>query len=70
MKLAVELFEILLIYMGVDLGGADVHVPEHRLDEPEIGPPLQQMGGKGVAQVHSIPPFIKQCPACSGVFRY
>jgi hypothetical protein len=70
MILAAELPEIHLIHVGIDLSSTDVHVPEHRLDEPEIGPPLQQMGGKGVAQVHSIPPFIKQCPACSGVFRY
>ncbi len=41
MELAVELFEILLIDMGVDLGGADVRMTEHRLDEPEVGPPLQ-----------------------------
>ena len=50
MKLAVEFFEILLIYVGVDLGGADVHVPQHRLDEPEVGPALQQMSRKGMAQ--------------------
>ena len=50
MKLAVELFEILLIDMGVDLGGADVHMPEHRLDESEVRPPLQEMRRKRVAQ--------------------
>ena len=50
MVFAVELFEIFLIDVGIDLGGADVRVPEHRLNEPEIRPPLQQMRGKGVAQ--------------------
>ena len=42
MVFAVELFEILLIDMGVDLGRADVGVAEHRLDEPEVNPPLQE----------------------------
>ncbi len=41
MELAVELLEVFLIDVGVDLGGADVRVPEHRLDEPEVRPPLQ-----------------------------
>ena len=40
MELAVELFEILLIHMGVDLGRADVGVAKHCLDEPEVCPPF------------------------------
>jgi len=62
MILPVELLEILLIDVGIDLGGADVHVPEHRLDEPEVSPPLQQMGRTEAAQTHYIPLFIKQFP--------
>jgi hypothetical protein len=50
MILAVELFEVFLVHVGVDLGSADVRVSEHRLYEPEISSPFQQMRGKGVAQ--------------------
>ncbi|MCJ7663393.1 MAG: hypothetical protein MUO24_04055 [Desulfobacterales bacterium] len=37
MKLAMEFFKILLIHRGVDLGRADYHVLDHRLDKAEIG---------------------------------
>ena len=50
MELAVELLEVFLVDVRIDLRGADVRVPEHRLDEPEVRPPLQQMRRKGVAQ--------------------
>ena len=36
MELLVEFFEVLLIHMRIDLRRADVHMPEHRLDKPEI----------------------------------
>ena len=36
--------------MGVYLGSTYVFVPEHTLDDAEVGPPLEQMGGKGVAE--------------------
>ena len=37
--------------MGVDLRRADVGVAEHGLDRAQIGPPLDQVGGKRVAQL-------------------
>jgi len=57
MILPVELFEVLLIRMRVNLGSAYVHMAEHRLDEPEVSPPLQQMGRTEAAQTHYIPPL-------------
>ena len=42
MVFAVELFEILLVDMGLDLGRADYRVAEHRLDEPEVGTSPQE----------------------------
>ena len=37
-----KLFEVFLIRRGVALGGADVRVAEHRLDEPEVGTSPQE----------------------------
>ncbi len=36
--------------MCVDLSRADVAVAEHFLDGAQVGPVLQKMGGKGVAE--------------------
>ena len=36
--------------MGVDLGGSDIAVPQHRLDRAQVGPIHQQVGSKRVAQ--------------------
>ena len=47
-KLAVKLSKVFLVYMGIELGGADIDVSQHCLDEPEVSPPFQKMGGKGV----------------------
>lgn len=38
------------IYMGVDFGRADIFVPQHALDNAEVGTILEQMGGKGMAE--------------------
>ena len=37
-------------HMGVDLGGADVGMAEHRLHRTQIRTMAQQMGRKGMAQ--------------------
>lgn len=36
--------------MRINLSGGDLAVPEHELDRPKIGSPLQKMGGKRVAE--------------------
>ena len=36
--------------MGIDLRGADIGVPKKVLDDPEIGPVLQQMGGEAMSE--------------------
>jgi len=36
--------------VGVDLGGDDGAVAEHLLYGPEVGAPLEQVGGEGVAE--------------------
>ncbi len=36
--------------MGIDLSRGDIHVAEHHLDRTKVGPPFQQMTGKGVAK--------------------
>lgn len=38
------------VEMEIDLGGGDGFMAEHLLDGTQIGSPLEQMGGKGVAQ--------------------
>jgi len=42
---AVEFPKVFLIHVGVDLGGADVHVPQHGLDEPQVAPPRSNKWG-------------------------
>lgn len=36
--------------MGVDLGGGDIAMPQHRLDRAQVGSIHQQIGGERVAQ--------------------
>ena len=38
-------------HVGVDLGGGDVGVAEHRLDAPEVGPSFEQVRREGVTQL-------------------
>jgi hypothetical protein len=36
--------------VGVDLGGANIGMPQHRLDAAQIGAALKQMRGKRMSQ--------------------
>src|SRR5690349_16681812 len=47
---AVHLPQIFPVHVSVDLGGGDVHVTEHLLHRPEVGAPLQQVGGERMPQ--------------------
>ena len=38
------------VEVGVYLGGRDTFVPQHLLDGPQVGPSLEQVGGKGMTQ--------------------
>ena len=38
------------LYMGVDLGGRNIGVAEHRLDRAQIGAAVEQVAGEGMAQ--------------------
>ena len=50
MKLLVYRSEILSVYVGVNLSGGEIGVPEHLLNRAKVGTTLQQMGGKAVTQ--------------------
>ena len=50
MKLAVDLFQPLLIHVSVNLGRRDVGVPEHFLNHPKISAIVQQMGREAVPE--------------------
>ena len=43
-------FKARRVQMGVDLGGGQIGMAQQQLDDPEVGPPGEQMGGHGVAQ--------------------
>ena len=45
-----HLDQVLAVDVGVDLSGGDIHVTQHRLNGSKVGPVLQQVGCKGVAQ--------------------
>ncbi len=49
-KPVVQATQPLLVDVGVDLGGRDVRVAEHRLHRAKIGAMRQQVGGEAVAQ--------------------
>jgi hypothetical protein len=46
----VALFEPFGRHMGVNLGGAQAGVTEHLLNRPKVGPAVEQVGGRRVAQ--------------------
>ena len=50
MKSLMQILETTAVNMGIDLGCGNIGVAEHHLHRPEIGPMLQKMGGKRVAQ--------------------
>ena len=50
MELFMDGFQTALFHMGVDLGGRNIGVPQHFLDDPQIGPVSQKMGGKRMSQ--------------------
>jgi hypothetical protein len=50
MKTVVQALQTLLVDMGVDLGGRDVGMAEHRLHGAQVGAVLQQVGGEAVPQ--------------------
>ena len=43
--------EAVLVDVGVDLGGGDVGVAEHFLDDPEVGAVVEEVGGEAVAEL-------------------
>lgn len=43
--------EAVLVDVGVDLGGGDVGVAEHFLDNAEVGAVIEEVGGKAVAEL-------------------
>src|SRR5204863_10113383 len=50
MGLVVDTAQALAADVGVDLRGSQVGVAEQLLHGPEVGAPVEQMGGEGVAQ--------------------
>ncbi len=48
MKLLMHTFQTVLGDMGIDLSSANACVDQEFLDDPEIGPVLQQVGRKTV----------------------
>jgi len=45
-----DLFESVLVNVGVDLGGGDVGMAKHELDGAQVSAMAQEVGGKGVTQ--------------------
>ena len=43
--------EAVLVDVGVDLGGGDVGVAEHFLDDAEVGAVIEEVGGEAVAEL-------------------
>ena len=50
LKLVVYFLEMRVGHVGVDLGGGDIAMPQHRLDRTQIGTIHQQVGSERVAQ--------------------
>jgi hypothetical protein len=65
MKLPVDGFQALLIDVSVNLRGRNVGVAEHFLNDPEIGPIAEQMGGEAVPEQMRINIFLQ-----AGVSRF
>ena len=43
--------EAVLVDVGVDLGGGDIGVAEHFLDDAEVGAVVEEVGGEAVAEL-------------------
>ena len=50
LKLVVHFLEMRVGHVGVDLGGGDIAMPQHRLNRAQVGTIHQQVGSKRVAQ--------------------
>ena len=50
MKTSVLFPQSLFFHGRINLGRGDIGMAQHFLDRPQIGPALEQMSGKGVAQ--------------------
>ena len=48
MVLAMDPFELGLVYMGVNLCGGDVRVAKKLLDDAQVGPSGEEVGSKAV----------------------
>src|SRR5262245_46768476 len=56
-----DLFEAGGVHVSVDLGGRDIGVAKESLHRPQVGPPLEKVGGKGVAQGMGREMFLGPC---------
>jgi len=45
----VDGFKAMLIDMRIDLGGGDIGMAEQFLNDPQVGPVAEKVGGKAVA---------------------
>ena len=43
--------EAILVDVGVELGGGDVGVAEHFLDDAEVGAVVEEVGGEAMAEL-------------------
>lgn len=50
MGLLIDLLHLFYIQVGVDLGGGDPLMSQQFLNLPQVGAPVQQMGGEGMTQ--------------------
>ena len=50
LKFVVYFLEMRVGHVGVDLGGGDIAVPQHRLNRAQVGTIHQQVGSERVAQ--------------------
>ena len=51
MEFFVDGAEAVLVDVGVDLGGGDVGMAEHILDDSEVGAVVEEVGGEAVAEL-------------------
>jgi len=74
-KLLVEFFQSAAGDLGVDLGGGQIGMAQHRLDRSQVGAALQKVRGKGMSQHvrgnRAVDPgqphiFFQQLPAAHG----
>ena len=49
-ELAVDLFQALVVDMGINLGGGNIRMSQQFLNDPQVGSVLKQVGGEGVAK--------------------